>query len=75
MAADIVESMDIAKIALLAFLAVALLTLVVVFVRNSWAKGFPARRSSSHFDQIYFGAMPPMPKPDRADQLDEHPDR
>lgn len=67
--------MDIAKIALLAFLAAALLTLVVVFVRNIVAKGFPARQSSSHFDQIYFGAMPPMPRPDHADQLDEEPHR
>ncbi|MBB2993471.1 hypothetical protein FHR72_004981 [Mycolicibacterium iranicum] len=62
--------MDVLKIALLVFLAVAVLTLMVVFVRNVVAKGFPARQSSDHFDQIYFGAGPATPLPDWAKDQD-----
>lgn len=52
----------IAKIALLAFLAVAILVFVVVYLRKSRAKGFPSWESDSHVDQAR-GAMPPMPEP------------
>jgi hypothetical protein len=64
---------DVLKIALLVFLAVAVLTVVVVFIRGVLTKGFPDRRSSGHFDQIYYGAMPPTPKPPWADDRDDKP--
>jgi hypothetical protein len=55
----------VAKIALIAFLLLAAVVIVAVFIRNARAKGFPTRESSSHFNQAR-GAMPPMPKPDWA---------
>lgn len=67
--------MDVLKIALLVFLAAAVLTVVVVFIRGVLKKGFPDRRSSDHFDQIYFGAMPPTPRPPWADNGDDQPPR
>lgn len=65
--------MDVLKIALIVFLAVAILTVVVVFIRGVVTKGFPDRRSSEHFDQIYYGAMPPTPKPPWVDDRDDKP--
>lgn len=56
----------IAKIVLIAFLVLAAVVIVTVFIRNSRAKGFPTWESASHFGQAE-GAMPPMPKPDWAD--------
>ena len=50
------------KMALVAFLVVALVVLVVVFVRNTRAKGFPVKESLGHHDQAR-GAMPPTPGP------------
>ena len=62
------------KLALVAFLVIAVGIVVVIFVRNSRAKGFPTPQSSSHFWQIK-GAMPPMPRPEGADQrADDDPD-
>ena len=62
------------KIALVVFLIIAVGFVVVTFVRNSRAKGFPAPESSSHHWQIE-GAMPPTPRPEWADQKDgEDPD-
>jgi hypothetical protein len=55
--------LTIGKIAIVAFLALAIAFFVVVFVRNARRKGLPSWESSSHFDQIE-GAMPPMPRPD-----------
>lgn len=52
----------IAKIALVAFLVLAVVVVVAVFLRNTRSKGFPTLKSSSHYDQAR-GAMPPMPKP------------
>ena len=63
--------MDAFKIALIVFLALAATTVVVVFVRAVLSKGFPTRESSSHFDQINYGAMPPTPKPPWADEREE----
>jgi hypothetical protein len=57
------------KLALVAFLVIAVGIVVVIFVRNSRAKGFPAPQSSSHFWQIK-GAMPPTPRPEWADKSD-----
>lgn len=66
----------VAKIALLTFLAVAVLVCAVVYLRKSRAKGFPTLESSSHFDQAR-GAMPPTPKPawvdDSANDDDQRP--
>ncbi|MDG4666202.1 hypothetical protein [Mycobacterium sp. 236(2023)] len=62
--------MDALKIALVVFLALAVLTVIVVFVRGILSKGFPTRESSSHFDQISYGAMPPTPKPPWAEERD-----
>lgn len=53
------------KLALVAFLVVAVVVLVVVFVRNVRAKGFPVKQSLSHYEQSR-GAMPPTPKPEWA---------
>jgi hypothetical protein len=67
----------VAKIALLTFLAVAVLVFAVVYLRKSRAKGFPTSESSSHFDQAR-GAMPPTPKPAWVDDLtndDDQPPR
>jgi preprotein translocase subunit SecG len=61
----------IAKIALVTLLALAVVVIVAVFIRNSRSRGFPTRESSSHFDQAK-GAMPPMPTPDWAQ--DAEPD-
>jgi hypothetical protein len=58
------------KIALVGFLVLAVVFFVVVYVRNSRRKGFPTPESSSHHWQIE-GAMPPMPKPEWADQMDD----
>lgn len=61
------------KIAVVAFLVIGIGFVVVIFVRNSRAKGFPTPESSSHFGQIK-GAMPPTPKPEWetnwADEMD-----
>lgn len=67
---------NIAKIVLIAFLVLAAVVIVAVFIRNSRAKGFPTQESSSHFNQAR-GAMPPMPKPGWVDdeaQRDTGPD-
>lgn len=61
--------LTIGKLALVAFLVLAVGFFVVVYVRNSRTKGFPAPESSSHHWQIE-GAMPPMPKPEWADEID-----
>jgi hypothetical protein len=61
------------KLALIVFLVIAVGFVVVTFVRNSRAKGFPAPESSSHFGQIE-GAMPPTPRPEWANQDDDDPD-
>jgi hypothetical protein len=62
------------KIAVLAFLAVALLVLVVAFVRKSRAKGFPTPLGTENYSP--FGAqMPPNPLPDWATQDDDPPNR
>lgn len=53
---------DIVKAVALLVVVLGGLTLVVVFIRNSRAKGFPAAESTSHFAQMK-GAMPPNPKP------------
>jgi hypothetical protein len=53
---------DMWKFALVAFLIVAVVVIVVVFVRNVRAKGFPVKQSLSHYEQSR-GAMPPMPNP------------
>lgn len=66
--------MDVLKIALLVFLGVAVLTVVVVFIRGVLTKGFPDRQSSEHFDQIYYGATPPTPKPPWARDRDDEPE-
>jgi hypothetical protein len=70
--------MSLVKVALVVFLVLAVLVIVVVFIRNVRAKGFPSRQSSSHLGQIR-GAMPPTPKPDWAgrdgDGDDEGPAR
>jgi preprotein translocase subunit SecG len=55
----------VAKFVLIAFLVLAAVVIVAVFIRNSRAKGFPTQESSSHFNQAR-GAMPPMPRPDWA---------
>ena len=62
----------VAGVALIAFLALAVVAVVTVFIRNSRAKGFPTIESSNHYDQAR-GAMPPMPRPEWADDVD--PDR
>ncbi|MDT5106734.1 MAG: hypothetical protein QOI25_4247 [Mycobacterium sp.] len=54
--------LTIGNIALVAFLALAIALLVMVYMRNSRRKGLPRWESSSHLDQIR-GAMPPMPTP------------
>jgi hypothetical protein len=61
------------KLALVAFLVIAVGVVVVIFVRNSRAKGFPTPQSSSHLGQIK-GAMPPTPKPGWADGRDDDDD-
>jgi len=55
--------LTIGKIAIVAFLVLAIAFFVVVYVRNARRKGLPRWESSSHFDQTQ-GAMPPMPGPD-----------
>jgi hypothetical protein len=66
--------LTIGKVALVAFLALAIAFFVVVYVRNARRKGFPTWESSSHLDQIR-GAMPPIPRPDGVDDAagDETP--
>lgn len=54
--------LTIGKIALVAFLALAIAFLVVVYMRKPRRKVLPRWESSSHLDQIH-GAMPPMPTP------------
>jgi len=58
------------KLALDELLVIAVGVVVVIFVRNSRAKGFPTPESSSHLGQIR-GAMPPTPKPEWADGSDD----
>jgi hypothetical protein len=60
----------IGKIALLAFLAMALLVLVIAFIRKSRAHGFPTPQGSSIYSP-FGGQMPPNPLPDWATQDDE----
>jgi hypothetical protein len=55
------------QLELVAFLVIAVGFVMVTFVRNSRAKGFPAPESSSHFGQIE-GATP---RPEWADQMDD----
>lgn len=55
------------KVALVAFLVIGVAVLTIAFIRKSREKGFPTPESSSQFWQIK-GAMPPMPKPDWAEQ-------
>ena len=62
--------MSLVKVALVVFLVLAMVVIVVVFIRNVRAKGFPTRESSSHLGQIR-GAMPPNPKPDWAGREDD----
>jgi hypothetical protein len=51
------------KVALLAFLAVAILTIVVVFIRKARANGIPDSQVPSMYGRL--GArMPPTPLPD-----------
>jgi hypothetical protein len=59
-------SLTVLKIALVAFLVIAVAVIVVVFARNVRRNGFPAHRSSSHYDQMR-GATPPTPRPEWAD--------
>jgi hypothetical protein len=63
------------KIALVAFLVIAVAILVVAFIRKSRARGFPTPESSSQFWQLK-GAMPPTPRPDwiEADGDEQRPD-
>jgi uncharacterized membrane protein len=58
--------LTIGKVALVAFLALAIALSVVVYVRHARTKGFPTWESISHLDQIR-GAMPPMPRRDGID--------
>jgi hypothetical protein len=62
--------MSLVKVALVVFLVLAMVVIVVVFIRNVRAKGFPAGESSSHLGQIR-GAMPPTPRPDWAGREDD----
>lgn len=66
--------LTIGKVALVAFLALAIALFVAVYVRDARRKGFPTWESSSHLDQIR-GAMLPMPRPDGIDDPsdDDHP--
>ncbi|WP_237572215.1 hypothetical protein [Mycolicibacterium lacusdiani] len=59
-----------AGIALIAFIVLAVVAIVTVFIRNSRAKGFPTVESSSHYEQAR-GAMPPMPRPEWADDVEQ----
>jgi len=56
---------SVGKIALVAFLALAVLVLVVVFVRKARANGISASQRPSMFGP-FAGAVPPTPVPDWA---------
>jgi hypothetical protein len=62
---------SIAKVALVAFLVVAVLVIVVVFIRRLRAKGFPTNERQSLYGSAADGFMPPTPLPDWATQDDD----
>jgi hypothetical protein len=56
--------LTVVKVAALTLVVVGGVIFVVVYTRSVRAKGRPVDQSSSHFDQIWGGAMPPTPKPE-----------
>lgn len=60
----------IGKVALLAFLVLAVLVFVVVFIRKARARGGLTYRDSITYGALG-GAMPPTPLPDWANEADD----
>jgi hypothetical protein len=63
--------LTVVKVAALTVVVLGVVVLVVVYTRNVRAKGRPIDQSSSHFDQIWSGAMAPTPKPEWVDWDDD----